>query len=83
VTGQRSADRESNLLVNEFLQPAFFSADQDAKQIRIASNLSKARASRLALTLPDTSLFIKMLRSLERKIDERLRCSARHIATNP
>jgi len=35
--------------------------------------ISKALAQPLALTFPDTSLFIKVVRSLERKIDERLR----------
>ncbi len=36
----------------------------------------------LALTFPDTSLFIKVLRTLERKIDERLRSSTRRIAAS-
>jgi hypothetical protein len=38
----------------------------------IPRKLSKAFARLLALTFPDTSLFIKVVRSLERKIDERL-----------
>src|SRR5438445_4042749 len=61
---------------------ALFSADPDAKHICIGSNLSKALAQPLALTFPDTSLFIKVVRSLERKIDERLRSSTRRIAAN-
>ena len=36
----------------------------------------------MALTFPDTSLFIKVARRLERKIDERLCSSTRHIAAN-
>jgi hypothetical protein len=44
--------------------------------------LSKAQARPLALTFPDTSLFIKAVRRLERKIDEKLRSSARRRATN-
>jgi len=51
---------------------AFFSADPDAKHICIASNCPKDSRKPLALTFPDTSLFIKVVRSLERKIDERL-----------
>ena len=46
---------------------AFFSADPDTKHICIASNLCKALAQPLALTFPDTSLFIKVVRILERK----------------
>ena len=36
----------------------------------------------LALTFPDTSLFIKVVRSLERKLDERLRSSTPRMAAN-
>jgi len=35
-----------------------------------------------ALSFPGTSLFIKVVRSLERKIDERLRSSTPRIAAN-
>src|SRR5438309_741033 len=61
---------------------AFFSADPDAKHICIASNCPKDSRKPLALTFPDTSLFIKVVRSLERKIDERLRSSTRRMAAN-
>jgi len=61
---------------------ALFSADPDTKHVCMASNLSKALAQPLALTFPDTSLFIKVVRSLERKIDERLRSSTPRIAAN-
>jgi hypothetical protein len=59
-----------------------FSSDPDAKHIYITSNLSKALAQPLALTFPDTSLFIKVVKRLERKIDERLRSSTSRIAVN-
>jgi len=36
----------------------------------------------LALTFPDTSLFIKVVKSLERKIDEKLRSSTSRKAVN-
>ena len=42
----------------------------DANDLRKAWNLSKAFAHPLALTFPDTSLFIKVVKRLERKIDE-------------
>jgi hypothetical protein len=59
-----------------------FFSDPDAKHIYIASNLSKALAQPLVLTFPDTSLFIKVVKRLERKIDERLRSSTSRIAVN-
>ncbi|HEV3110282.1 MAG TPA: hypothetical protein VGY99_07290, partial [Candidatus Binataceae bacterium] len=45
-------------------------------------NLSKGLAQPLALTFPNTSLFIKVVRRLERKIDERLRSLTSRIAVN-
>src|SRR5207253_2993610 len=83
VTGQRSSDRESDLSRRQGSSDrALFSADPDAKHVCIVANLSKERAHPPALTFPDTSLFIKVVRGLERKIDERLRSSTRRIAVN-
>jgi len=79
VTGQRSANRKSDFLVNKLPQTG---PRSPPKNICIASNLSKALAQPLALTFPDTSLFIKVIKSLERKIDERLRSSTSRIAVN-
>ena len=42
----------------------------------------KHSRSPLALTFPDTSLFIKVVKRLERKIDERLRSSTSRIGVN-
>ena len=46
------------------------------------SPLPCAFAHPLALTFPDTSLLIKVVKRLERKIDERLRSSTSRIAAN-
>src|SRR6266700_7485496 len=66
----------------KFLRQGLGPPIRTRKHICITSNLSKARAQPLALTFPDTSLFIKVVKRLERKIDERLRSSTSCIAVN-
>jgi len=44
--------------------------------------VQKRSRTPLVLTFPDTSLFIKVVKRLERKIDERLRSSTNRIAAN-
>ena len=82
VTGQRSADRKSDFLVNKFLRQGLVLRRSRRDTHLIALSLSKALAQPLALTFPDTSLFIKVVKRLERKIDERLRSSTSRIAVN-
>jgi hypothetical protein len=84
VKGQRPADnRKSDFVTNEFLKHGLFPPPIQTRNTSASrSNLSKALAHPLALTFPDTSFFIKVVRSLERKIDERLRSSTHRAAAN-
>jgi hypothetical protein len=52
------------------------------RRLRPVKICPKRSRTPLASTFPATSLFIKMVRSLERKIDERLRSSTRRIAAS-
>ena len=84
VTGQRSADyRKQDFLVIEFFKQGAFLRRFETRNTSGSRQLCpKDSRKPLALTFPDTSLFIKVVRRLERKIDERLRSLTRRIAAN-
>jgi hypothetical protein len=84
VTGQRSADNRKSKsgFVNESLKQFFFPPIQTRNASASRQICPKDSRKAPALTFPDTSLFIKVVRSSERKIDERLRSSTPRMAAN-
>jgi len=65
---------------NKTESPVCTRGNADEPLARLSS--SESFGPPLALTFPDTSLFIKVVKRLERKIDERLRSSTRRIAAS-
>ena len=85
VIGQRSVDNRKSSQTFSSASSSntdFFSADPDAKHICNRVKFIQSSRAPASINFSRYIIIIKVVRSLERKIDERLRSSTRRIAAN-